>query len=363
MHRLSEKIGIDGIDLEKVFNFLPYPFLVSEQRGDLRYNIFVNKKFVEELGYSCADIPTIDDWFVKAYPDSVYRQEIQAKWTTLEAEATDEHGDFALATAKIHTKSLGDKWYEVKASMYGTIRFVTFVNIDEEINRKIELQRLNENKNLTLSILSHDLRSPLQNLYAILQLTMSGHISESERQESLQKLSNDVFQMMEFLDTTLHWTRTNFDVAVANRETLDMQVITQDVLTFYNSACQQKQISVELKLDRNYVVLGDAGIWSILIRNVISNAIKFTPPSGTISIYNPPMNGKYILAIENSGTAITGDKIRKILNRNYTSENGTEGEKGLGLGLKLCQQLLHNIGGHLDIESPDSKTTVVKIVC
>lgn len=258
--------------------------------------------------------------------------------------------------AKIHTKCFGDKWYEVKASLLGRFHLVAFVNIDKEINRELELRALNENKNTTLSILSHDLRSPMNNLYSILELINSGHLTKSEEKEMFQKLTHHVFQMREFVDTTLQWTKVNFGELTKVRKPVDIEQLVQGTLELYRLAISEKKIGVSKTLSQQAFPVGDPQIISIILRNIISNAIKYTPASGNIRIYDLSSNGRYKLSIENSGGGITAEKINTILNGNYLSEKGTHGETGTGLGLKLCQQLLVHMGGVMEIESVKDHT-------
>src|SRR5689334_2970487 len=133
MDKISEKMGIDGVSLVKVLNFLPYPLLVSEFRNGEQLNTFVNKNFIDEIGYTCDDIPTIDAWFENAYPDVAYRNAVISDWNDLVVEARAKRLDSVTKQAQIKTKSNGAKWFEVKASLFDSINIVAFVNIDEEI--------------------------------------------------------------------------------------------------------------------------------------------------------------------------------------------------------------------------------------
>ncbi|HEY3430166.1 MAG TPA: hypothetical protein VGK39_05765, partial [Cyclobacteriaceae bacterium] len=124
MDQLSKKIGVDETDFSRILDFLPYPFILSEIRGNARCNIFHNRKFIEEIGYTPEEIPTIEEWFHYAYPDLKYRNEIIHEWKRREVIAKNEKRDFIIMQARIHTKNLGDKWYEVKASIVGQIQFI-----------------------------------------------------------------------------------------------------------------------------------------------------------------------------------------------------------------------------------------------
>ena len=362
MDQLSKKIGIDETDFAQVLDFLPYPFILSELRGDVRVNIFHNKKFLEEIGYTPEEIPTIEEWFERAYPDLKYRNEIIHEWKRRETIAKSEKRDFIIMQARIQTKKLGAKWYEVKASIVGQTQFIAFVNIDEEILRKQELHRLNAHKDTVLSILSHDLRSPLNTLHGALKVLSMETMTEDERSDLLRKLSNQVFQLSEFVDTTLQWTKMNFSELKIEQRIIDVKKIAESILNLYSTSWLNKNIQTRISITNRTGAYGDPEVFSIVFRNLISNAIKFTPVGGSIHVYDSFRNQKYVLAVENSGAGISHEKISNIFDKDYISETGTLGEKGLGLGLKLCLQLLEKNGGKLEVESPDARKAIFRII-
>jgi signal transduction histidine kinase len=349
-------LKLDKINLEKVFNFLPYPLLVSEIVDGVRKNIFVNKAFEEEIGFSLSDIPTIEQWFETAYTEITYRTRITSEWLQKERYAKQMGADAIVMQAKINTKYFGEQWYEVKASVHGEIQFVAFVNIDQEIRKEEEMLKLIENKDRILSILSHDLRSPIGNLSNVIQLTLDGNLTNEEQNALLGKLNEQIFQMQDFLDTILRWSRSSFEETKVTCKQTDITPIINSVLTLYHDTVVNKQIRVNIQL-YNQSIVTDEGIFTIIVRNLISNAIKFTPFAGEIIIRDHPTNDYFILEIQNSGTGITRQKIDSIMAGNYSSEKGTQGENGLGLGLKLCIQLLARLKGKLSIEGAAAYST------
>jgi signal transduction histidine kinase len=362
MDQLSKKIGINETDFSKFLDFLPYPFILSEMRGEVRCNIFHNKKFLEEIGYTTEEIPTIEDWFQRAYPDLRYRNEIIHEWKRREVIAKNEKRDYIIMQARINTKNLGLKWYEVKASIIGAVQFIAFINIDDEIIRKQELHQLNEHKDRILSILSHDLRAPLNTLHGALKVITMESMSEDDKSELLRKLSNQVFQLSEFIDTTLHWTKMNFAELKVEQRIIDVKKIAESILNLYSTSWLNKNIQTRISITNRTGAYGDPEVFSIVFRNLISNAIKFTPVGGSIHVYDSYRNQQYVLSVENSGAGISQEKISKIFDKDYISETGTLGEKGLGLGLKLCLQLLEKNGGKLEVESPDARRAVFRII-
>jgi signal transduction histidine kinase len=362
MKLVSAIMGLDNLILEKVLNFLPYPLLVSEFRNGEQHNIFVNKNFIDEIGYTCEDIPTIKAWFVHAYPDYEYRNTVISAWTELVIEAKAKKIDFVTKQAQIKTKFLGEKWFEVKASLFGSINIVVFVNIDDEIRRKRQLELLNENNDRTLSILSHDLRSPLASLHSVLHLMTNNALTEPEKSALLSKLTRQVFQMMEFLDTMLQWTRINFTDQKPAHNAVDLRAIVDKILSLYSDSIEEKKQMVHVMIEMEYPPAGDPEIFSILLRNLISNAIKYTPTGGKIYLKARQDQNACIVEVENSGVAISPETIDGILNKKYNSERGTRGERGLGVGLRLCLQLLEQVKGKMEIEAPSAGRTVFRII-
>lgn len=348
--------------LSKVLHFLPYPFILAEMRNGTFANIFTNQKFNEEIGYSTEEIKTIDEWFKKAYPDRNYREEVKIEWARRGEEARQSGVDFFTMPARLCTKNGAYRWYEIKVSILGSVHFVAFINIHNEITAREELSKVNENKNRILSILSHDLRTPLNTLHGTLNLLSTNSMTETEKSEVLRTLTHQVFRLGEFLDTTLHWSRANFQDMVIHPQRFDVNAVIEDIVSLYSTSSASKKIQINVAIENRNRVHGDPGVFSIVFRNLLSNAIKFTPANGTIRIYDSVRNENYTLNVENSGNGISQNKIFEILNGNSASEPGTSGEKGLGLGLNLCLQLLRKSGGNLEIESIDNSRAIFKVV-
>lgn len=349
-------IKLDKINLERVFNFLPYPLLVSHIVDGVRLNIFVNRAFEEEIGFPLNEIPTIDKWFETAYQDTAYRLQVAREWKRLENEAYKTGADGLIMQAKVNTKLRGEQWYEVKASVHEEIQFVAFVNIDKEIRKEEEMQRLIENKDRIFSILSHDLRSPLGNLFNVINLALDGNLTDNERNTLLQKLNQQIFQMQEFLDTTLHWSRSSFEETKITLVHINANRSIAGILAIYNDTLVNKQIKINIQLAIPNIET-DEGMFNIIARNLISNAIKYTPIGGDILITDYMQDDWLIFEVQNSGIGIKPEKIDAIMQGNYISEKGTGGESGLGLGLKLCNQFIAKLKGKLSIEGAARHST------
>jgi signal transduction histidine kinase len=273
MKQVSTIIGLSTIAVEKVLDFLPYPFLVSEWRDGHQRNLYANKAFIEEIGFTCQDIPTITDWFELAYPEIRYRHEVMLEWEQTRLRAIEQGKEAVIVKAKIETKSRGPQWYEVKASLSGKLEMIAFVNINEEIIKELKLEQLNEDKNRILSVLSHDLRAPLGNLHALTGLSNDGMLSQSEFNACVNKIGASTLNIMEFLDTTLQWTRANFEGIHPTISSVHLPDMINKICSLYEKSCQDKKIEI-----RTNLLLADLDsdpeIISIVVRNVLSNANK-----------------------------------------------------------------------------------------
>lgn len=351
----------DKARIETILDFLPYPFVIAEFRFGTYRLIYLNKKFTEEIGYSLEEIPTIEEWFERAYPDAKYRSEVIAAWSKILDDAKRRGEDSALLQVIIHTKINGDKWYEVKASYSGPLQLVAFVCLEEARAKEKELTRLNENKNRTLSILAHDLRVPITNLQSLTNLLLTEKLSQPEFFSQASQLHTKSTQVLEFIDTTLYWTKANFDALQLKREEVQLTEIIHKILSLYEGAYKAKQLQIALHVNGENVY-ADSEVLTILLRNLISNAIKFTPDGGTITIQLNREKKSFRISVRDTGVGMNQSVIEKIRNDTYSSTHGTREEKGLGIGLKLCHQLVKKINGEITIESDPGKGTEVNLI-
>jgi signal transduction histidine kinase len=345
--------------IETILDFLPYPFLISESRNNTFHNLYFNRKFKDELGYTIDELPTIDDWFKAAYPDETYREEVMSGWYHKSNSLQPE--DTVLMKVIIQTKYNGYQWFEVKSMRSAQFEMVAFVNIGEAIVKEKALERLVENKNRTLSILAHDLRAPITNIHGLSGLFLNDNMTREEFSDQLHQLHLRSGQLLDFIDTTLLWTKANFDSIKVIRVPVSVDDTVTSVLSVYEQNCLSKNLSINVDFE-SHQLYTDEDILKILLRNTISNAIKFTPDYGTIKIIGKRTSQEYCITVTDQGVGMTPDVLSSILKLdNYQSQPGTRKEKGLGIGLKLCQHLVKKVNAKFEIESSPGNGTTVTI--
>lgn len=351
-------MNISRFDLQKVADFLPYPFIIAEVIDGEHFNTFLNEKFLEEIGFTLDEIPTISAWYTKAYPDEVYRNSVIQNWDQEEIKSQQKGTVFVKNKSLVTCKQGTKKWYEIKASVINAVHVVAFVDLDKEIRQQEELKKINQNNDQMLSILGHDLRSPVANLMAISTLAAHADISKSDYATLIQSVNEQSRQVLELLENTLNWARLNFNSITITPVAIDFNCLVSNILCLHQESYKSKNITVTVAIENAGEQIVDMEILMIIVRNLLSNAIKFTPPNGTIAI---KVVGNE-LSITDNGIGMTQSMIQSIWSHTYSSRAGTNNEQGTGLGLQLVISLAEKINARLVIESEEQKGTTMHLI-
>lgn len=342
--------------LQEVADFLPYPFIIAEDFGDEHLNTFLNEKFLEEIGYTLSEIPTISDWYEHAYPDADYRESVIQNWNKEEKELQQNDRAFVKRKSLVTCKNGSKRWYEVKASVISKIHVIAFIDLDKEIAFQEELLNINRNNDRMLSILGHDLRSPVANLMAISTMAVNTEISNADFSSLIGQINVQSVQVLDLLDRTLTWAKLNFNNITQQNTIVDLEQMISDILEIYKASYEVKKIAIQVDIT-NKTVQCDLDILTIIVRNIISNAIKFTPQNGTIAI----TSNTHGLTISDSGIGMTSEMVSDILNNTAVSRRGTDNEIGIGMGMQLVKKLAEKVNCKLSIESEVGRGTSVRL--
>jgi signal transduction histidine kinase len=213
------------------------------------------------------------------------------------------------------------------------------------------LNELNTTKNKLFSILSHDLKAPINSIQQVLALLKDGDVSDDELKILTEHLVTQVDGTSIMLNTILQWSMTQLDGANIYLENLNLDIIVKDSIRSLYLTAKSKEIEV-IHIEKGDIFINaDNGNAHIIINNLLSNALKYTPKNGLIEIKYSEEKSLLNIHIINSGSGISEAKIEEILNfdQRMISEKGTGLEEGTGLGLLLVKQFLIENNGKLDI--------------
>ncbi len=220
----------------------------------------------------------------------------------------------------------------------------------------LELNDANKVKDKIFSIVAHDLRSPLRNINSILDMYKEGDISGEEAGDLMHSLSNKVRETADMIDNLLNWAKMQINNTEPYIEDINLLTLIELKVKKFSLNAQEKEISFEVQIAKDLNVKCDIEMLRIILRNLISNAIKFSPVKGCIVLSASVKDNQAIVCVEDSGVGIVNDDIEKIFSKtNHISTYGTNNEKGTGIGLQLCQDLLEKNNGKIWVESEQNK--------
>lgn len=226
------------------------------------------------------------------------------------------------------------------------------------------LEDLNELKTRLLSILSHDVKSPLASIDQVLSLFHEKVLDRQERDELLSKLHPQVKETVDMVNNMVYWAQNQIEGTYQQKELIDIQDVLKTVIQSLYLKSELKNISIQFIENKLPKVFADQSHLQIIFQNILNNAIKFSNPNQKIKIFTELTKQEIRVHFKDFGRGLAPNEIETLLN-SYTptpSKLGTYNETGTGLGMTLVKQLLKKESGTLEIKSKPDKGTDF-IVC
>jgi two-component system, sensor histidine kinase and response regulator len=268
-------------------------------------------------------------------------------------------------TAKIETEDV------IKAFNLGAVDYVTKPFRKEELLARVkthlELRRslkaeqdLVKMKDKLFSIIGHDLRGPIGTFMMMLETVTDeeNKYTVEKIMEYLHKMKDVAKSIYQLLDNLLCWARSQRKLVEYHPFDLFLHNIVEQCCKVLNESATKKSITLYNEISPGTVVFCDENTITTVIRNLISNSLKFTTEGGNITI-KENKNVKFVeVAVKDSGVGMSGDSLKKLFRQDQIfTKFGTNGEKGTGLGLLLCKDFVEGNGGNIRVESEIGKGT------
>ncbi len=228
-------------------------------------------------------------------------------------------------------------------------------------NQNTELEKLNNVKNKFFSIVSHDLRGPINNLKMLFELYHKGILDEKELNDLLLKLEDNIYTTASFLDNLLEWAKSQLEGIIIRPTTVSLQDTVNENIKLVDSQIKFKGLLVENKISHNIAAFIDQNVINIVVRNLLSNAVKFCRQGDRISFDAQMSNEQILFLISDSGPGISDEDQKGLFDLAYTNSVGTANEKGYQLGLILCNDMIKQSGGTIEVKSKLGEGTTFKI--
>lgn len=216
------------------------------------------------------------------------------------------------------------------------------------------LKQANDLKDRFLSIIAHDLKSQFNTIIGFSDILVDDYneLDLAQIREYSEIINSSATVSYRLLENLLEWARLQKDVMPFDPEKLDLRIVVDDVIELHSETASKKEIGLTNLIPFDTIVFADINMLRTVLRNLISNALKFTQPSGMVQIGMLQNDGKTKIFVRDSGLGIKSEDLPKIFQEdsNFTSE-GTWHEKGTGLGLVLCKEFVVKHGGQIYVES------------
>ncbi|MGE0079422.1 MAG: ATP-binding protein [Bacteroidales bacterium] len=226
--------------------------------------------------------------------------------------------------------------------------------------QKAEIDELNSTKDKLFSILAHDLKNPISSVIAIAEFLKNEPATIDK--EKHQKLLNSLYEVGKstnaILQEVLGWAQIQTDKVVVMSEIVDLKNIINNVIENQTTIASNKNISIVNTIIEKFEVKTDSYIVSTVLRNLISNAIKFSRQGGAIDVSGENLTESYRISVCDKGVGMSDEQKNNIFASTTINPTfGTDNERGIGLGLIICKELVSKLGGKIWLESELDKGT------
>jgi len=280
--------------------------------------------------------------------------------TALNTPADLVHG-FQVGASDFLTKPFNKEELVMRVSQQ--ISLVAAKRIIEQQNA--ELKATLNNRDKMYSVIAHDLRSPMASIRMVLNLVVASTSPETvgpELFELLDKANKESEEVHDLLDNLLKWTKSQTGRLNVVLQDLDLNDIIPGVVDIFEMIAQTKHIKLDYQAPATpLVVTADNDMLKTVVRNFLSNAIKFSPAESTIEILMKAEGNMAKVSVRDHGVGIAADRIDSIFHKGETTY-GTGGEEGSGLGLQLCQDFARKNGGDCMVESVEGQGSTFSVL-
>ncbi len=368
----NQKIIDDLADSEKCYRSLIESIPDATWMLDQNYNThFVSPNIQSITGFRPEDIiaKSREIWFERIHPED--KEWILQRFN----ELFDNEIPYIVEYRWLHPKGeyIWINERSIKCFDYNGVKSAIGIYADiterkkseeEKEKTKQELELMNSDKDKFFNIIAHDLRSPLTGIMQMQRMLADDFDSFSidEIRELSCSLKNSTRELLNLLENLLHWSMSQTKRLQVSKTSFNLSLVVEDVIHLLRESAHQKEIQIVSGFNCEVFVFADIDMIKTIIRNLISNAIKFTERGGQIFLNCLRQTDMICVNVKDTGIGMTREMLNSIFNlTNKIKRLGTGGEHGSGLGLFLCKEFAMLNDGDLQIKSQTGKGTDVTL--
>jgi two-component system, sensor histidine kinase and response regulator len=374
--------GMAAIHLQEdgITKALPmaYEALHLFQSHDARLEVRNTKRLLAEIYEKSGDYKQAMDYYKQTdeLADSLFNENMTRRLATVQFEYDEEKRLTEIVALKKEKEMLGRQSRYQILSIIGLVTLLATGSLllflvgrnarqrkrintvlqakNTEIETQArELKELDTYKSKVLSVVGHDLRGPLGGIKAVFDLLETKQMQAEDFYKLSGSIKESVDEMYTTTDNLLHWANTQMKRVTVEPEVFEPRAEAEHTIKLLHTIAGYKEIALYNEIPQSLRVLADKSHFAIILRNLVSNAIKFTRAKGYIEILAQVKNGFIEFAVKDNGVGIEPAILQSLHSsaEQSFSKEGLDGEKGTGLGLKLCRDFTELNGGTFWIES------------
>ena len=360
---LNSEITDAKTHFEQLFNTNPDAALISRLNDGLL--IQCNESFEKISGYTKEDISGVSSLDIKLWHNPHDRLEL-IRLISETGFCENVESLFQRKNGQVFTGLLSAKILTLKGipHIISVTRDITErKQIEEEIKSKNEeLKKINAEKDKFFSIIAHDLKGPFNGFLGLTQVMAEElpSLTPAEAHKIAVSMSNSAKNLYHLLENLLEWSQMQKGAFPFNPEVIQLGEVVNNCIELNLESAKRKNIEISNHVADGLVAFADKNMIQTVIRNLIFNAIKFTPTGGKIAIFaKVGINNNMEISVKDSGIGMSPILIDNLFKLHIqTKRKGTEGEKSSGLGLILCKAFIDKHNGKIWVESEEGKGSV-----
>lgn len=379
------RIGNTFVSLGEMDKALAYllPNVALSRKHDFRSELELSLKLISDIYAAKKDVGkayAYQNEYLKLH-DSLYQQRSSEQMALMQARFDSEMKE---AKIQLLTKNAELKQIEMnnqRTWMYFSIGLLSLMAVlafvllysnrlkkkandafalkNEEISQQAQqLQNLNVTKDKLLSIISHDIRSPLASLRGLIDVMVLDGLSREDFISTSRKLGRNLESVQDDLDNLLLWTQSQLKGLQSNPVPLKVYPIINEKIRLFGEIARQKEITIRNEINDALSVVADKNHVGLVMRNLLANAIKFNRQGGSIMIREKNV-GEYVeISVSDTGVGMSAVEMGKLFKPDtHFTKPGTKQEKGVGIGLLLTKEFIEKNGGSIWATSEPGKGT------
>lgn len=374
--RIHAEEGKPGNELQfrSLYENAIQPMFQSSLDGRL---ISVNASFLKLLGYRTFDevyhLDIARDLYADPTDREIYHQLLNEKGCLQNIELRLRRKNGRIITVVEHSRALKDQ-SGIIIGYEGTLEDITFRKaLEEKLNQyvaaleqsKKDLVELNAQKDKIFSILSHDLRSPFASILGFCDILMNDReeLTNEERMQFLRFIREAANDQLSLVNKLLDWSRLESGRIRMEMKDIDLSTIARRCVQSMNGLAKQKDITLLSTLPDDIQTRGDEEMVQQVFNNLIGNALKFTPDHGAITVeLMGHGNDQWMIGVRDTGIGIPEKDLGKLfkIEEKFTRK-GLKGERGTGLGLPVCQEIMEKHSGEISARSVVGTGTTITV--